>query len=242
MLRGFLLAFAAGALLLSLAGAAQAAQRLDGRGAAIVPIAALTALGDQQALARALEAGLDSGLTVNDIKEVLVQLYAYCGFPRSLDGLNTFMGVMEKRKKAGKNDAEGAGPRELPADADRNAIGTATQTALLGHSANAPVYAFAPAIDQFLKEHLFCDIFSRGVLSEQERELATIAALAALPAYNQLRSHLGVALNTGLTPEQLDEAVTILTEKGGEAPGQLARATLEKVLAERQGKEGGRPQ
>ncbi|MDE6734037.1 MAG: carboxymuconolactone decarboxylase family protein [Desulfovibrio sp.] len=230
------LLLAAGALFLSLAGGATAGQ-LDARRAAIVPIAALTALGDQAALAQALEAGLASGLTVNDIKEILIQLYAYCGFPRSLDGLNTFMAVVEKRRQAGKEDAEGEAPRALPAGADRNAIGTATQTALLGRPANAPVYEFAPAIDAFLKEHLFCDIFSRGVLTEQERELATVAALAALPAVNQLRAHLGFALNTGLTPEQLDEAVVILTEKGGEAPGMLARATLEKVLAGR-GKKG----
>lgn len=231
MRRGFLLALVAGALMLSLAGAPSAAERLDRRGAAIVPIAALTALGDQKALAQALEAGLDSGHTVNDIREVLIQLYAYCGFPRSLDGLNTFMGVVEKRKQAGKNDPEGEQPRALPAGADRRAIGAATQTTLLGRPASAPVYAFAPGIDQFLKEHLFCDIFSRGVLTEQERELATIAALAALPAGNQLRAHLGFSLNTGLTPEQLDEVVVILTEKAGEAPGMLARATLEKVLA-----------
>ncbi|MDE7242296.1 carboxymuconolactone decarboxylase family protein [Desulfovibrio sp.] len=235
-MKNFVLSLVAGALLLALASPVFAAGRLDRRGAAIVPIAALTALGDQAALARALEAGLDSGLTVNDIKEVLIQLYAYCGFPRSLDGLNTFMGVVEKRKKAGKNDPEGEQPRPLPAGADRKAIGSATQTALLGRPADAPVYAFALGIDQFLKEHLFCDIFSRGVLSAQERELATIAALAALPAYGQLKAHLGFSLNTGLTPEQLDEAVVILTEKAGEAPGMLARATLEKMLAERQGK------
>lgn len=232
-MRNFVLFLAAGALLLALAGGASAAGRLDTRAAAILPIAGLTALGDQRALAQALEAGLDKGLGVNDIKEILIQLYAYCGFPRSLDGLNTFMAVMEQRKKAGKTDAEGAQPRALPAGADRNAIGAATQTALLGRPANAPVYAFAPGIDQFLKEHLFCDIFSRGVLSERERELATIAALAALPAGNQLRAHLGFALNTGLTPEQLDEAVVILTEKVGEAPGMLARAALEKMLADR---------
>ena len=235
-MKNFVFFLAAGALLLALAGAPSAAERLDRRGAAIIPIAALAALGDQAALAQALEAGLESGLTINDIKEVLIQLYAYCGFPRSLDGLNTFMGVLEKRKQAGKIDAEGEQPRQLPDGADRRAIGAATQTALLGRPANAPVYAFAPGIDQFLKEHLFCDIFSRGVLTEQERELATIAALAALPAGSQLRAHLGFSLNTGLTPEQLDEAVVILTEKAGVAPGMLARAALDKVLAGRAGK------
>lgn len=232
-MKNLFLLLAAGALFLSLAGGASAAGGLDARRAAIIPIAAHTASGDQQALALALEQGLDSGLERNAVKEILLQMYAYCGFPRSLDGLNTFMAVTEKRRQAGKEDAEGEAPRVLPAGADRNAIGTATQTALLGRPANAPVYRFAPAIDTFLKEHLFYDIFSRGVLTDQERELATVAALAALPAVNQLRAHLGFALNTGLTPEELEDFTVIMTERVGEAPGILARATLGKVLAGR---------
>lgn len=232
-MKNLFLLLAAGALCLSLTGNASAAGSLDARRAAIIPIAAFTAADNQEALAQALEQGLDSGLELNAIKEILLQMYAYCGFPRSLDGLNTFMAVVEKRRQAGKEDAEGEAPRALPDGANRNAIGAATQTALLGRPANAPVYRFAPAIDAFLKEHLFCDIFSRGVLTDQERELATVAALAALPALNQLRAHLGFALNTGLSPEQLDEAVVVLTEKVGEAPGKLARATLGKVLAAR---------
>lgn len=41
----------------------------------------------------ALNDGLDSGMTVNEIKEILVQMYAYAGFPRSLNGISTFMKV-----------------------------------------------------------------------------------------------------------------------------------------------------
>ncbi|RYF54121.1 MAG: carboxymuconolactone decarboxylase, partial [Cytophagaceae bacterium] len=52
----------------------------------IVVIAALTAKGDLQKLQPALSAGLDAGMTLNEIKEVLVHLYAYCGFPRSIRG------------------------------------------------------------------------------------------------------------------------------------------------------------
>ena len=50
----------------------------------IVIIAALTATGDLDGLKKELHVGLDAGLSVNEIKEILVQLYAYCGFPRSL--------------------------------------------------------------------------------------------------------------------------------------------------------------
>lgn len=53
----------------------------------IVTISAFTANGDLEKLKPEIVAGLESGLTVNEIKEILVHLYAYCGFPRSLRGL-----------------------------------------------------------------------------------------------------------------------------------------------------------
>ena len=49
----------------------------------LVNISALTATGNLQQLKMQLNIGLDSGLTINEIKETLVQLYAYCGFPNS---------------------------------------------------------------------------------------------------------------------------------------------------------------
>src|SRR5947207_4392863 len=52
----------------------------------IVMISGLTATGDLEHLRTALNSGLDGGLTVNEIKDVLVQMYAYCGFPRSRVG------------------------------------------------------------------------------------------------------------------------------------------------------------
>ena len=55
----------------------------------IAAISGSAAKGDKPGLTTALTAGLDAGLSVNEIKEVLVQLYAYCGFPRSMGALNT---------------------------------------------------------------------------------------------------------------------------------------------------------
>ncbi|MBS1936708.1 MAG: carboxymuconolactone decarboxylase family protein, partial [Bacteroidetes bacterium] len=77
---------------------------LNAREQGIVAISAATARGDMTTLKGALAAGLDAGLTVNEIKEVLVQLYAYCGFPRSLNALGTFMELVDER---GGKDALG---------------------------------------------------------------------------------------------------------------------------------------
>lgn len=73
----------------------------------VIPIAALTAKGDLVDLKTALNEGLDAGLTVNEIKEVLVQLYAYSGFPRSLNRISTFMSVIAEREQKGIKDEIG---------------------------------------------------------------------------------------------------------------------------------------
>lgn len=58
-------------------------------------IAASAATGDIPALNAALHQGLDAGLTISDCREILVQLYAYAGFPRSLNALAELMKVAE---------------------------------------------------------------------------------------------------------------------------------------------------
>ena len=75
----------------------------------IIQITAFTAEGDIERLKPALNEGLDAGLTVNEIKEILVQMYAYAGFPRSLNGIGTFMAVMDERKGMGIEDEVGKG-------------------------------------------------------------------------------------------------------------------------------------
>lgn len=94
---------------------------------AIIPIAAFTASGNITKLKISLNQGLDDGLTVNEIKEVLVHIYAYAGFPRSLNGINAFIAIMDERKAQGKEDEAGPEATTLPADFDRNAYERAPQ-------------------------------------------------------------------------------------------------------------------
>lgn len=176
----------------------------------IAQIASFTARGDLENLEKALNKGLDEGLTVNEIKEILVQMYAYCGFPRSLNGLGTFMKVVDSRGSDVNLGAEG---NFLPEDTDKNAYGTKVQTELVGFPVKGGAMDFAPAIDTFLKEHLFADIFGRGVLTNQEREIATIAALSSINGVEaQLNSHINVGKNTGITQEQIDEILKITSK------------------------------
>ena len=73
-------------------------QNLDKQQKSIASISALTAKSDWVGLKTELSKGLDNGLTINQIKEELVHLYAYVGFPKSIMGLRTFLTVLDERK------------------------------------------------------------------------------------------------------------------------------------------------
>jgi alkylhydroperoxidase/carboxymuconolactone decarboxylase family protein YurZ len=206
-------------------------QGMNAKQKAIVPIAAFTAKGDLDKLKTALNEGLDACLTVNEIKEILVQMYAYTGFPRSLNGLSTFMSVMEERQKKGIKDDPGREPNSLPADKGRVELGTEIQTKLIGAPASGAIYKFAPAIDQFLKGHLFGDIFGRDNLDFQSREIATISALASMDGVNQqLQSHFNAGFNTGITEDQMRSLISVLAAKVGKKEADNANDVLDKVL------------
>lgn len=203
----------------------------------IVAISAHTARGNLDALRGALGEGLDAGLTVNEIKEVLVHLYAYCGFPRSLRGLNTFMAVMEDRAARGIDDEMGEGASPQLAGEDRYAKGERVLTTIAGWPQTAPLSgysAFIPVIEQFLKEHLFADLFGRDVLSYSDREIVTISALASMEGVEpMLESHLGVGMNTGLTGDQLRHLLSIIESSVGTAEAETGRELLSQVLSDR---------
>lgn len=183
------------------------AAALDQREQRIVTISAATARGDMPELERALTAGLDAGLTVNEIKEMLVQLYAYCGFPRSLNALGTFMALVDER---GGKDPVGPLPSPLPAGKSVD-FGTANQTRLVGAPVKGAVMDFAPTIDEYLKAHLFGDIFARDNLDWKTREIVTIAALSAMDGVeSQLKSHVAIGKHNGLSDAQIEAILALV--------------------------------
>jgi quercetin dioxygenase-like cupin family protein/alkylhydroperoxidase/carboxymuconolactone decarboxylase family protein YurZ len=179
---------------------------------ALVPISALTASGDLTALAAAMQAGLDAGLTVNEIKETQVHLYAYVGFPRALNGMGTLMKVVEARRDQGIKDPVGDAPGSIPKGQTSREFGEKVQTELVGYPVSGPLFDFSPAMNEFLQAHLFGDLFARGILDHQARELVTVAALANMDGVEpQLNAHIGMASNVGLSRQQLQDVARVLS-------------------------------
>ena len=139
----------------------------------VAAVSAAAARGNYAALKSALAAGLDAGIPVNTYKEILTQLYAYAGFPAALNSLDTLRMLVAER---GGKDAEGAAPSPLPAGKSID-FGTENQTKLTGREVKGALFDFAPAIDEYLKAHLFGDIFARDNVDWKTREIATVAFL-----------------------------------------------------------------
>ncbi len=236
----FLLGFAGG---VNAQDGASDAPALSVNQQSIVLISSHTAKGDLERLTHAMNAGLDSGLTINEIKEVLLQLYAYCGFPRSLSGINTLMAVLEDREARGVRDEVGALAAPPVSDENKYEKGKQVLEALTGRPQNRPrsgYSAFFPTIELFLKEHLFAEIFGRGVLSYQDREITTVAALVSMGGVEPYaRAHMGLALNVEVTESQLRHLLALIESNVGQAEARSGQELLSQVLARQMDTEAG---
>ncbi|WP_221391459.1 carboxymuconolactone decarboxylase family protein [Dyadobacter sp. NIV53] len=207
---------------------------LNDRQRSIVAISAFTANGDLTNLKQALNDALTTGLTINEIKEELIHISAYCGFPRSLNGINTFSTVLTERKSKGITDKEGKAASKV-AGSDKYQTGKKVLESLTGRPEASPktgYAAFVPAIDTLLKEHLFNDIFTREVLTNKERELITIAALISLGGVeSQLSGHFGICLYLGFTNKELGQVLSLIETKVGKKEADEGRRVLAKVTA-----------
>lgn len=203
---------------------------LTGRQEALAVIALCEAKADIATLERTIDAALEDGVAVADIKEALSQLYAYTGFPRSLNALGALQRVAERRARSSKTDVAGRDASPLPADFDALRAGTAVQTRLSGKPFN---YAFAPATDYYLKAHLFGDIFGRDNLSHADRELVTICALAGLQGVEpQLQAHVAGASRLGLSHAAIHAIPATLRRAGDDMAAYRAARAIAAVYAE----------
>jgi 4-carboxymuconolactone decarboxylase len=88
---------------------------------------------------------------------------------------------------------------------------------------------FAPKLVELTDRVLFGDVWERRELSKRDRSVATVAALIALNRPDQLRFHLGRAVENGVTKEELIEEITHLAFYAG-WPSAMSAITIAKEL------------
>lgn len=213
----------------------KAEQAMDSKRQHITEVAALTGKGDLDKLKTVLIDGLNDGMAVSELKEVMVHAYAYCGFPRALRGLQTLVAVLDERKAKGIEDDWGRKASPITDTRSKYERGRDSLVEISGIPADAPKadYAIlAPEIEVFLKEHLFADLFERDVLTYAERELTTVAVIASLGkgVEPMLKGHMGIALNVGITPDELRSVLAIVEKNIGRDEADGGRLALNEVL------------
>lgn len=216
---------------------AEASKVLTAREQAIVAVASYTGKGDLEHLKTALAQALDTGMTVNEVNEVLIHAYAYCGFPRSLRAIQTFMQVVDERKAGGIDDPVGREATETEDNRSRYECGRDVLAKISGVPSDAPKagYAvFAPTVERFLKEHLFADLFERDLLTYRERELATVSVLAGVGGVEPMAyGHMSICLHLGITAEQLSALLNIVETNLGKTYSEPLRGVLNQLMQQK---------
>lgn len=187
----------------------------------IAVVAALTAMGTAMPqLSVHLNATLNVGCTISDLKEVILQMTAYAGFPKCMNGMNTLMEVLRDRQTKGIVDPPGSAPS---ADEDRGetrfehgARELSDLDALQVGRLHETYGEFAPEMIRHILEFGYADIHGRDNLSKRYRQIATIAALTAMAnAQPQLLFHIKGGLTIGLTVEEIREVILLMSAFAG---------------------------
>lgn len=72
-----------------------------------------------------------------------------------------------------------------------------------------------PFLANTLTSYAVGEVLARTVLDIRSRQLALVAAMAALGFSNELKLHAGYALNAGVSEEELKEIVYLITIPAG---------------------------
>jgi 4-carboxymuconolactone decarboxylase len=159
----------------------------------------LIATGKPAQLAGHLGRALTNGVQPTEASGVLAHLAIYCGWPSAVSALEVYEQVYTARK------VDTAALRTVNPRLPALSSDAARAKALSGE-----LGAVAPKFVQLTNNVVYDDLWRRSDLSLRDRSLVTIAALAAMGDDDQLDFYLRRGLESGLTRDQITEALTHL--------------------------------
>lgn len=162
--------------------------RLTSRDRSLLTGAALVATRRTDQLERYVATVLDSGVTPEELSELVTHLAFYAGRPVAAPAIDRIATVLADRVITAGVTLD---PELLPCDSDAEAarLASVDQTA-------RPV---SPGLADATDELLFTDLWRRPGLAPRDRSLVTVAALITNGQTEQLPFHLNRARDSGLT-------------------------------------------
>lgn len=192
-------------------------------------IAALAVFPRLRQLRRLLTAGLDHGLSAAALREILVQAGLYAGFSAAEESLVLLNDVLAERGVAPPPD-----PPEAASLEELTERGRALMQTLHGERAQqgyaAPDNPLTGALYPTAIQYGYGEIWSRPGLEHRSRALVAIAGFTALRLPEQAAKFAQSALNVGLTPTEVIEAVIQTAPYSGFPPALNVLAALSQVL------------
>lgn len=168
--------------------------RQDARHDSLAPLAAAAAAGRRDAVAPLTRAALGAGCTPTEVREALLTLAPFCGFPRTLDA------VAEARPLLGEAPAPEADGTAWPARGasffDRVYGGDADRV-------RAGLASLDLDVARWIEEDAYGKALSRPGISASLRERIGVVLLAAQGLRNQLKGHVRGAMNCGASAEEV---------------------------------------
>lgn len=193
---------------------------------ALAALVALAARGAVGALAARAEACREAGVPAGALREALLQLVPYVGFPRTLSALGALAA-------AGQLPAAPAGVAPDLAEAQRAPAGRAAFEAVYGETAarvRAGLAGLDPLLPAWTEEFAYGRVIARPQLALAEREVLAVAVLAALGGLGDpLLGHLRGAARLGVGRDELAALLAGLPPEVPEAARSEALALLARL-------------
>jgi len=195
-------------------GEIYAREILDNKTKEQAVVAALTAMGTAAPQLKVhIHAALHVGCTPEEVREVIIQMCGYAGFPATLNAMGTLMEVLKETGRTLSTASVHAG-RD-----NRYQRGKDLLSQIAPHQEQVLRETFDPInpdITKYVIEFGYGDIYARGILPIRSRQVATIAALAAKgTAPSQLRFHIGGGLRAGLSEAEIVEIMLLISIYAG---------------------------
>ena len=195
-------------------GEIYAREILDNKTKEQVVVAALTAMGTAAPQLKVhIHAALHVGCTPEEIREIIIQMCGYAGFPATLNAMGSLMEVLKENGQALSQTSVHAGS-EGRYERGRDLLSRIApdQERVLRETFD-PIN---PDITRYVIEFGYGDIYARGIPSIRGRQAATIAALAAKgTAPSQFRFHIGGGLRAGLSEKEIVEIMLLISLYAG---------------------------
>jgi 4-carboxymuconolactone decarboxylase len=190
-----------------------------------------------------VEGALRAGATETEIKELLLQMTVYAGYPKTVTAVATAQQELADLKQRGIPAANPQPDLESRRQAESNEVryrrGLEALNQISKSSGEAVVNSFediAPDLGRYILEFSYGDIFSRPNLDLKTRELATVAALTGLSttaSEQSLQVHVNGALNVGANRQEIVEVIMHMIPYVGFVKVQQAMALADTVFQER---------